>query len=96
MKKTYYKSKDKCKVTFSYPANDDVRAVTVAGDFNGWSTEALPMKKGKSGFTTSVDLETGKDYQYRFFVDGERWEDDDTSDGFAEGPYCRNCVVSTR
>lgn len=96
MKKTYSKSKGKCKVTFSFPERS-ASAVYVVGDFNGWDTGALPMKKGKTGFSTTVELDADQDYQYRFLIDGERWENDDQADGFAPGPYgCDNCVVSTR
>lgn len=96
MKKTYSKN-NTCKVTFSYPAKS-AKEVYVVGDFNDWDTGALPMKKNKNGFSTTLELEADHDYQYRFLVDGERWENDESADGFAPSPYpdCENCVVSTR
>lgn len=97
LKKTYSKTKNKCKVTFSFP-EQSAKNVYVVGDFNGWDKRALPMKKGKAGFSTSIELDADKDYQYRFLVDGERWENDESPDGLVAGPYadCQNCVVSTR
>ena len=97
LKKTYSKSKNVCKVTFSCP-DKAASQVHVVGDFNQWDTAALPMKKGKTGFSATVELEADKDYQYRYLIDGERWANDDSADSYVAGPYhdCQNCVVSTR
>jgi 1,4-alpha-glucan branching enzyme len=96
VKKTYSKTKDKCKVTFSFPKK--ARKVSVAGDFNAWDTEALPMKKGEKGFTATVELDADKEYQYRYFVNGERWENDNAPDATVPSgfPDCENCVVVTK
>lgn len=96
MKKSFSKSKNTCKVTFNY---DDPSAqnVCLVGDFNDWNASAQPMKKSRGGFSATVELDQGRDYQYRFLVDGQRWENDASADGFAPAPYpdCQNCVVST-
>lgn len=45
--------------------------VCVAGDFNEWDPDAIPMKKDQdSEWTAKVDLPTGR-HEYRFIVDGE-------------------------
>ncbi len=94
LKKSYSKSNDKCKVTFTCPAND-AESVTVAGDFNDWDTHATPMKKGKNGFSATLELEPGREYQYRYFVNGSRWENDNEADNYVPSPYydSHNCVV---
>ena len=49
--------------------------VSLAGDFNNWVTDALPLQKGPDGFwRVSVPLKPGR-YEYRFHVDGV-WQDD--------------------
>ena len=94
LKKTYSKSKEKCKVTFSFPENN-AKNVCVVGDFNEWDVNATPMKKSKQGFSATVELDSGRSYQYRYFVDGERWENDNSAEDFVPSPYfdSQNCVV---
>jgi 1,4-alpha-glucan branching enzyme len=99
LKKNFSKTKNICKVTFSYPAKS-AKKVAVAGDFNGWDTSSLPMKKDKEKkiYTATVELDAGKEYQFRYFIDGERWENDTHADGMVSTPFpdCENCVVSTK
>jgi hypothetical protein len=47
------------------------KQVSLAGDFNGWSPSATPMRRDSSGhWETTVDLAPGR-YQYKFVADGE-------------------------
>ena len=66
------------KVTLGLPKEAVAKAKTVAvvGDFNNWAVEAaIELKKQKDGsFKTTVELEGGKEYQYRFLLNGETWE----------------------
>ena len=51
----------------------DLRAkqVSLCGDFNGWASDATPMKRQNGGpWETSVALAPGR-YQYKFLVDGQ-------------------------
>jgi len=67
-------------------------SVVLAGDFNGWDVNTLPMKKDSKGtWKASVDLEPGR-YEYRFCVDG-CWQDDPTAQDRVDNPFgCQNCV----
>lgn len=51
IKKFYAKSAPSCKVTFSLANEIAVSAnhANLAGDFNNWNTESIPMKKSKNG-----------------------------------------------
>ena len=54
------------------------------------------MKKLKSGkYTVTVDLETGRDYQFRYLA-GSKWFNDSEPDRTETTPYgdCENSVVS--
>ena len=83
--KRYLKTKPVCKVTFRIdPAaageSDKARLV---GDFNDWDAEATPMKRlKKGGFTATLSLDTGRDYQFRYLMDGVAWENDWAADGY--------------
>ena len=77
LKKRYYQGGDKCRVWFYLPAEVGAETAFLVGDFNGWNQNADPMKKKKDGaFFTALTLEVGNEYEYRFFLDGEHWEND--------------------
>ena len=99
IKKQYLKSKPVCKVTLSLK-NDETNAakkVAVLGEFNDWdSVKGVPMKKLKDGtFKTTIDLEVGREYQYRYLVDGETWVNDGAADKYVPTGvgFEDNCVV---
>jgi 1,4-alpha-glucan branching enzyme len=83
------------RVTFELPAEAGGEVVHLVGDFTDWQGQA--MKRGKDGsWTTSVDLEPGRSYQFRYLVDGERWENDWQADRYVPGPFgSENSVVET-
>lgn len=79
-----------CKVTFVLPKEKGNSAETayVVGEFNGWDTLSNPMKKLKSGeFKTTIDLEPGRHYQFRYVLDGRNWENDGDADRYVPSPY---------
>lgn len=86
LKKTYVKSKNICRVTFNL-ADVNAAQVAVVGDFNSWNEQATPMKKSKTGFSATVDLEPGREYQFRYLVDGQQWCNDDSADHYCETPF---------
>jgi 1,4-alpha-glucan branching enzyme len=52
------------------------RVVALVGDFNQWDASKHPMKLGAGGqWQVAVRLKPGT-YQYKFVVDGDRWDDD--------------------
>jgi len=78
-KKQYLKSKPVCKVTFQL--NADAKHVALVGEFNGWNEASTPMKKSKEGiFSATLELESGREYQYRYLLDGSKWMNDDKAD----------------
>lgn len=67
--------------------------VYLAGDFNNWDVDNLPMKKDNKGtWETSFALPPGR-YEYRFWVDGV-WHDNPDVYEKVENPFgSQNCVV---
>lgn len=89
IKKKYFKTKEECKVTLTLPveAANDANKVVVVGDFNNWSDSSHPMKKYKSGeYKVSLSLEKGKEYQFRYLIDGEAYENDWEADKYVQSP----------
>lgn len=93
--KTPAKKGGTTKVTFELPAEYAGERVYLCGDFNEWSPEATPMTKRKDGrFSTTVTLQSGRSYRFRYLVDGDRWVDDPSPDQFVDNSYgTKDCVV---
>lgn len=76
-KKEYTKTGRSCRVTFELPAEVNAKSACLCGDFNDWDQASHPMKRRKDGsFTLTISLKPGRQYRYRFLLDGERWEND--------------------
>jgi hypothetical protein len=72
----------------------DARAVAVAGSFNGWRAESLPMRRGEGGvWSVTIPLALGE-YHYQFVVDGRRWVSDPTAHALEDDGFGgRNSVI---
>ena len=53
------------------------------------------MKKLKDGtFKTTIDLEAGKEYQFKYLIDGKVWENDWSADKYVPNEFTsENSVV---
>jgi 1,4-alpha-glucan branching enzyme len=82
--KKYLKTKPICKVTFRIPAEIGInhRTAHVLGSFNNWSKTADRMKKlVKDGsFSIVLDLEVGKEYEFKYLLDTDIWLNDESPD----------------
>lgn len=99
IKKQILKSKPVCKVTFKVDKELAAGAsnVSVVGDFNQWDPDAGSMKALKDGsFSLTLDLETGREYQFRYLADGQNWFNDPEADRyeFSEFADAENGILS--
>ncbi|MBL8151550.1 MAG: S8 family serine peptidase [Blastocatellia bacterium] len=68
---------DMGEMTFLYH-NSDAQSVSLAGDFNGWSTKTLHMKKDLVDGLWRISLPAlppGR-YRYKYIVDNSKWVED--------------------
>ncbi len=98
LKKKPLKSKPVCKVTFTLTKEQAKNAsgVHLVGEFNDWDVAAAPMRHQKDGsFSATLDLPAGREYQFRYLIDGEVWISDPEADKYAFSPFgdCENSVV---
>lgn len=98
LKKKFLKSKPVCKVTFTLGGEsvENADMVTIAGDFNNWDASKNPMRKLKDGsYTRTLDLDTGKDYQFKYVVNGKTWLNDAEPDALVDNGvnHEKNSVV---
>lgn len=96
MEKTYSPKGRSCKVTFDLPAEVGAKKAAVCGDFNGWDAVKTPMKRRKDGsFAVTVSLKAGSKYRFRYLVDGKKWENDWSADGYEPNKFgSEDSVVS--
>lgn len=94
IKRSYLKTKNVCRVTFNVPETEAAE-ICVVGDFNDWDKKSAPMRKGKQGFSATLDLKPGQEYQFRYLIDGMRWANDDGADAHIETPFpdAQNSVI---
>ena len=79
------------KVTFTLPkeAVQTATAVALVGEFNNWDIlNGVALKKQKDGsFSTTIELPAGTEYQYRFLINGEVWENAWDAPKYVETPF---------
>jgi 1,4-alpha-glucan branching enzyme len=98
LKKQTLKTKPVCKVTFTLHESVKAETVHLVGDFNNWDEKATPMKQAKKNgpFSITLELESGKEFQFRYLVDGTTWHNDWDADKYVPNPFSGdNSVVTT-
>lgn len=87
------------KVTFTLPADIVAGASEglLLGEFNNWDKQnGFSLRKYKDGsMKTTVELQAGKSYEYRYLLDGGRWVNDANANAYQPvlGLGVENCVV---
>ncbi len=97
LKKQHLKSRPVCKVTFTLPGTIEADTASVVGDFNSWNPNAHQMKRLKNGqHKVTIDLEQGRQHEFRYLVNGEIWINDSRADRYVINPFGgENSVVVT-
>jgi 1,4-alpha-glucan branching enzyme len=86
------------RVTFELPSSLWAERVSLAGDFNDWDTSANEMRQGRSdgAWRITLELEAGKEYQFRYLVNGRDWHNDWHADKYVPNRFgTDNSVVCT-
>ena len=95
--KTATPAPKKTKVAFVLPkeAVENAETVAVLGDFNNWQNGVVLTKQKDGSFKTTVELEKGRSYEYRFLINGEKWENDWAAEAYNPTPFGNyNSVVT--
>jgi len=78
------------KFVFKNPGAGDV---FLAGEFNGWDMQSLPMKRNKKGeWSITVSLSPGR-HEYNFIVDGAWVQDPACSERLTNYFGTQNCII---
>lgn len=100
IQKRFFKTKDTCKVSFKLTREfaKDAKTIHLVGDFNKWNEKKTPLKKLRDGsFSAHLELKKDKQYQFRYLIDQQRWENDNAADKYVPSPFsdAENSVVIT-
>lgn len=75
--------------SFFRPMADSVH---LAGDFNNWREDQLPMRRDARGYWSAALCLPSGEYRFRYMVDGE-WFCDFAAFGMEIGPFGLDSVV---
>lgn len=86
VQKSYFKTKDYCKVKFSlHPGNAET--VSIRGLNGNWN-EAVDMKKKKDGsFSVEVKLPKESEHQFKYLVNETEWLNETEADNEVPNEY---------
>lgn len=88
LKKTYGKNNKTARVTFRLPPDVEAAEAYLCGDFNDWDKTQYKMKPLKNGgFSTTIQLNAGSDYRFRYWLDGATWENDWEADAYVPNAF---------
>jgi Glycogen recognition site of AMP-activated protein kinase len=86
IQKTYFKTKDYCKVKFSF-APGNAETVELLGLNSDWEN-AIALKKKKDGvFSAEVSLPKDSSHQFKYLVDKTEWLNDTEADSESVNEY---------
>jgi hypothetical protein len=86
IQKTYFKTKDYCKVKFTF-APENAETVEVLGLNSDWENGIILKKKKDGTFSTEVSLPKDTQQQFKYLVNKTEWVNDTEADSEQENEY---------
>lgn len=94
IKKEFTPKRTVCKVTFSIPKEKVNKEVAIVGDFNNWDPTTDLLEENGEVYRATLRLNPSSEYSFRYFIDGEKWENDETADEYVTNEFgTENSVV---
>ena len=80
VQKTYFKTKDYCKVKFTFTV-ENAETIEILGLNSDWEN-AIVMKKKKDGtFSSEVSLPKNSQHEFKYRVNATEWVNEPEADG---------------
>jgi 1,4-alpha-glucan branching enzyme len=74
----------------------DAETVQIAGDFTEWQASKAMRRSPEGPWRIAVELPSGREYSFRYLVNGVQWVNDPSADKYVANPYgSENSVVVT-
>jgi len=79
IQKTYFKTKDYCKVKFSF-AGENAETVEILGLNSDWENSVVMSKKKDGSFTCDVSLPKNSQHEFKYLVNASEWLNEPEAD----------------
>jgi len=80
---------DVVRVTFELPPMTWADTIHLVGEFNQWNRTSLPMarRRDDENWHLTIDLPRGREYQFRYLINGTDWYNDWDADRHVPNPF---------
>lgn len=79
VQKTYYKTKDYCKVKFSFKT-DEAETIAILGLNHDWTRSIIMSKKKDGSFSADVNLPKDSTHEFKYLVNETLWLNEPEAD----------------
>lgn len=79
VQKTYFKTKDYCKVKFSFKP-ESAETVEILGLNSDWQNAVIMSRKKDGTFSADVNLPKDSQHEFRYLVDEKDWLNEPDAD----------------
>jgi Glycogen recognition site of AMP-activated protein kinase len=94
VQKTYYKTKDYCKVKFSFTV-ENAETIEILGLNSDWENSVIMSKKKDGTFSADVNLPKDSTHEFKYLVNEKEWLNEPEADTVAQNVYGgTNSVIS--
>ena len=80
VQKTYFKTKDYCKVKFTVSA-ENAETIEILGLNSDWENSIVMSKKKDGSFTADVSLPKDTQHEFKYLVNKTEWLNETEADG---------------
>ncbi len=77
--KTYYKTKDYCKVKFSFQV-ENAETIEILGLNSNWEESVIMSRKKDGSFSADVNLPKDSTHEFKYLVNATEWISDPEAD----------------
>lgn len=94
VQKTYFKTKDYCKVKFSFKV-ENAETVEILGLNNDWKNAVIMSRKKDGTFSADVNLPKDSKHQFKYLVNETIWLNEPEADSLQPNEFGgTNSVIS--
>lgn len=84
--KTYYKTKDYCKVKFSFKV-ENAETIEILGLNSDWQNSIIMSKKKDGSFSADVNLPKDSKHEFKYLVNDKEWLNEPEADSEAPNEF---------
>ena len=79
VQKNYYKTKDYCKVKFSFKV-ENAETIEILGLNSDWENSVIMSRKKDGSFSADVNLPKDSTHEFKYLVDQKEWLNEPEAD----------------